>query len=186
MSILGATILTARATVWLAILAAITAAFAFGAFTVQYRQLKDQIEERKRERLERRSAQAVQVYIWETHFQHAELYQPLRDKVTVHVRNTSQQPVFDLRFEWQSGGATLTEILRAAPLLPDPGENQDADTATVPDGTDPKIFGAVVTFRDRAGVRWVTRPDGRFEELPSPGAAVAAPARRALWPIPDR
>ena len=44
MSLIGATILTAKATVWLAILAAITAVFALGAFAVQFFQLRDQLK----------------------------------------------------------------------------------------------------------------------------------------------
>ena len=65
----------------------------------------------------------------------------------MRVRNTSQQPVYDLRFRWQSDGVTVIENLRAASLLPDAGENQDD---MVPDGTDPEKFRTVVTFRDRA------------------------------------
>ena len=165
MSLLGATILTARATEWLAILAAVTALFALGAFGIQYLQLRDQLSERKRERQERRSAQAVQVYIWEERFIFAPTNAPRERRITAHVRNTSQQPVHDLRFWWIVEGVSAQSKQRPQPLLPDPNINQDNDTTRVPDGTDLAAISVAVTFRDRAGVQWRAHSDGKLEDL---------------------
>jgi hypothetical protein len=90
MSLIFATQLTAVATLALAILAFFTAIFALGAFWAQYRQLKDQFLERKREAGERRSAQAVQVYMWRD-------TTDTQNELAVHIRNTSQQPIYNVQ-----------------------------------------------------------------------------------------
>lgn len=201
MSLLGATILTAVATLALAVFAFITAIFAWLAFRKQSKEVSDQagmlrvqssqlneqrkinveqarvlqlqakelqesLDDRKRETEDRRRDQAVQVYMVEVHATRGEIAQPLREVVTAFVHNTSRQPVYDLRFSWRRGDSLHNTTIRAEPLMPD---GKDQDEEFVPSGVNPQKFGAVVIFRDRAGLWWRAHPDGRLDELP-PGA----------------
>jgi hypothetical protein len=165
--------LTAVATLALAVLALVTAALAFLAWQKQSREVKDQADmlklqaeeftqlsaDRQREAGERRRAQAVQLYMWMTI--------DSKDKVIAHVRNTSQQPVYDVRL-WgmpETGG-----IKRTQPLMPD-DEWSVRLAMPAPDALLLAWKGAF-TFRDRAGIRWQTWADGRLEELPDSEAVL--------------
>lgn len=163
MSLIFATQVTASATLELAILALFTAIFAGLAFGTQYRQLQDQLRESKRQADERRRAQAQQVYMWEVRRIHHAIGKPAEEIITAYVRNTSQQPIYHLRFGWGAVGGDRRETLRAEPLRP---EAQDMDFAPVPKGPGWSTFGAVVTFRDRAGAWWRIRPDGHLDKVP--------------------
>ena len=171
MSLLGATILTAKATMWLAILAAVTAVFAVGAFAIQFWQLRDQLGERKREAQERRRAQAVLVYLQE--LKTSPTFAPARDldlyTIMARVHNTSQQPVYDLHYQWHVDGQPVREDygddFKRGSLMP----NENAET-TIDFRRDvrPERVRAIVIFRDRAGVWWSTSADGQLAEIPEP------------------
>jgi hypothetical protein len=197
MSLLGATILTAIATAVLAAFAIVTAGYARQAFLKQSQEVRDQakilkvqsdqlaeqrrfneqqtkvlslqadelresLDERKREAAERRQAQASKVFVWQDHVKSG----PMGETVTAHVKNTSDQPVYELQFSWHVGDLPPTRHQRQRPLIP--GEEVTNDAA-VPDGFDPDEFGVAAIFRDRAGIWWRTRPNGRLEELPPGG-----------------
>lgn len=186
MSELGATILTAIATLALAVFALITAILAFMAWRKQSREVSDQAEmlelqakelkevsaEREREARDRRRAQAAMVYMWQgpVHTETSGALTP-DTAIDVYVRNTSQQPIYDLRVEWlivtRDGDIINEETYHGdAPLMPsallparapvDPGLLSDEPMQDV---------SAFVTFRDRAGVWWRTGPTGNLEDL---------------------
>lgn len=155
--------LTAVATAALAILALITAWYARRAYLAQVSELRGVLDDRKQEAVERRRAQAAQVYVWEAHITHHEIGMPSQPTIKAFVRNTSEQPIYDVRFNWGSASSFTHETRRVAPLPP---KEEDSDAALVPGGPGWSTFGAAVTFRDRAGVWWRTRPGGRFDELP--------------------
>jgi len=133
---------------------------------LQATELQESLDQREREARERRSAQASQVFVWEERTIVNAIGKLPEHTVTARVRNTSEQPVYDVCFSWHSGDAPLSQTRLAKPLMPgDP----DRDSAPVPGGVDPAKFGATVIFRDRAEQWWRARPDGRLEELP-PGS----------------
>jgi hypothetical protein len=137
-----------------------------GVLELQARELQESLDERRREADERRSAQTRLVYVWEERATHHEMGKSPVDVVTAHVQNTSEQPVYDLRFSWRDDQVPVGPTTRTMPLMP--GEADD-DQRPSPDGAEPATFGAVVNFRDRAGRWWRARPDGQVESLP-PGA----------------
>jgi hypothetical protein len=79
---------------------------------------------------------------------HAARKVPEKD-ITVYVRNASKQPVYEVWFSWHSGGKPYSQSRRDEPLMPG---GKDRDSARVPADVDPDKFGAVIIFRDRAGV----------------------------------
>src|SRR5215469_16222299 len=136
MTFFGMAFLTAIGTFVLAVFAVVTAWYARKAFAKQSQELElvrvqlddqrkasaAQAEElrqaaadREREAQERHRAQAVQVYLWET-------FDPDSAQVVAHVRNTSRQPVYDLRLAWfpDPGTGTAKKLAtRVGDLLPD-------------------------------------------------------------------
>jgi hypothetical protein len=133
---------------------------------LQATELRESIEERKRETEQRRRAQASRVFIWEERGEDEVNFpagSPPAPWVTAYVVNTSQQPVYNVIISWHLGHRPERRR-HLSPLMPGAEEK---DTRSVPPDTDPAIFGAVAFFRDAAGVTWRTRPDGQLEEIPS-------------------
>jgi hypothetical protein len=189
MSLIGATVFIAIATTMLATGAIITAVFAGLAlrkqsielgtmekqFTDQRRQLELQQKQFDQQTEERRREQACRVFIWTeertspmTQAQRESLGPALREAAAVHVKNSSQQPIYDLTISWHRGTAPWGEPDRSPVLLP--GKQEDRTRAypeDLPPSVDLSLFGAVARFRDAAAVHWLLRPDGRLEEDPS-------------------
>lgn len=165
MSIVFATQLTAVATLALAVFAFATAVLALMAWRKQSREVRDQGEmlrlqagefrqlaaEREREAAERRRAQAVLVYTW--------VARQDKDTMVAHMRNTSQQPVYEVALHGAPEGATTRWM---EPLMP----GQEV-SHVIPEGTDRVTF----TFRDRADIRWEAWPNGQLHELRPPPAS---------------
>ena len=174
--------ITAIATVGLLIGAGITAVYAVRAFAKQSQQLMDQrevnseqtrvlrlqaeelrasIDERQGQVAERRRAQASLIYVWEERIaEHAAGMGPV-STVTAYVKNTSEQPIYDLCFSWRVDGQRDHQTIRAKPLMP--GE-EDSDIAPAA-GADPAALSAVAIFRDRSEWWWRAWPEGRLDEL---------------------
>ena len=121
--------------------------------------------------------------------------------VTATVRNTSDQPVYDMYVIWQLGTVRMGKPDPVARLLPgdqvtferghrtadtdaadtgaaatdaaatDAAATDVADTEVAP--ADPSALSAFLTFRDTAGVRWTVREDGTLSDV-----APASPAAR--------
>ena len=107
---------------------------------------------------ERRRAQACKVFI--------ELDRGERAAAAA-VRNSSDQPVYDLYVIWQLGTTRMGKPDRAARLLP--GSQVSFERKYEPgDGeapADPTAINAFLTFRDTAGIRWTVREDGTLSDL---------------------
>jgi hypothetical protein len=188
MSLIGATVFIAIATTVLAAGAIITAWFAGLAlrkqsielgnmeeqFAAQRLQLKLQQEQFDQEAEDRRRAQASRVFIWTeertspmTQAQRESLGPALREAAAVHVKNSSQQPIYDLTISWYQGTAPWGEPDRIPVLLPDKqADRTRAYPEDLPPSVDLGLFGAVARFRDAAAVHWLLRPDGRLEDDP--------------------
>ena len=149
--------LTAAFTGLLAVFAIITARYAREAFRQQSVEVSDLLEERKREAEERRRAQASMVFVWHVRSTIQQMGQPAVDRVTVHLWNTSGQPIYDVRFVWRGFHGTGVTI-RDQPLMPG---DQDADVRTMEVGLNPAPIGAVI-FHDRNDVWWRALPGGKL------------------------
>jgi hypothetical protein len=196
--------ITAIATVVLAVFAIVTAYYARRAFLKQSqevrvieRQITDQEELTRQqakllqihsdqlalqrqqiddERGERRRAQARRILI---------SAEPRPDPSTssaepisttfVTVRNTSLQPIYDLRFLFREGDGdwiALDDPPEPALFLM-PGERYDypfsIEIPYVSFLMDPSLVAAGVVFRDASGVHWRLYSDGRLDEEPISG-----------------
>jgi hypothetical protein len=188
MSLTGATVFIAIATTLLAVGAIITAVFAGLALRKQSRELKtmeDQFTDQRgqlelqqkqfeQQTEERRRAQACCVFIWTeprtsplSQAQRAAMGTALRESAAAHVKNSSQQPIYDLTISWRRGTAPWGEPDHIPVLLPDKQEDRTrAYPEDLPPSVDLSLFGAVARFRDAAAVHWLLRPDGHLEEDP--------------------
>lgn len=178
MSEIFAVQLTAVATLALAFLALATAVFAGGAFRTQNRQFQDQLHERNRKAEERPPRPGSPgLHLAGPPEEHYSIGRPRETNITGHARNTSRQPVYDLRITWLNAGEPLgINIEPIAPLMP--GE-QETSPCPVPPEIDPDGITASARFRDRAGLWWCIRSDGRLEEFGLNGAV--PDASRPRW-----
>ena len=138
---------------------------------LQAQELRESLDERKREAEERRRAQASRVFIHEERLdadprvsqaERAVRRGQLQPVVVAYVMNTSQQPVYNVLISWHLG----TDPKGQYPLMPLMPGAEDKDTRPVPPDAKPEMFGAVAFFRDASGVTWRTRPDGQLDEVP--------------------
>jgi hypothetical protein len=88
-----------------------------------------------------------------------------------HVVNSSDQPVYDAELRWRRGASSWGEP--NPELLPTimPGAEVTGCRKFPPD-TNMAVSGAVLGFRDAAGVTWLRRQDGELMEWeisPRPG-----------------
>jgi Phage integrase family len=121
---------------------------------LQATELRESLEERKRESAERYRAQATRVFTgarW-----HAGEGQP--DYFSLRVVNVSDFPAYDAQV-WYS--VEPSSPLDLGTVLP--GESTDVERGSGWSGfrsAQEAIQIAVLTFRDAAGVRWLRMPDG--------------------------
>ena len=151
---------------------------------VQSGQLELQREQLADQRWERRRTQASRVFIWteigpdpRRTDEQIEKGVPWREGVTAHISNTSAQPVHELTIDWHRGTAPWGKPDNVLVLMP--GEQEDFTRIfpeDLPLAVDLNLFGAVVRFRDAAGVHWLLRASGQLDEEQSPRAL---PPRRA-------
>ena len=180
--------ITAITTAGLFIGAIVTAIYAIKTFREQSQQLEDQrkinaeqtkvldlqaselresLAERKREAERRKIAQASQVFIWtETTDEPVieGLQRPIgrRMAIIAHLKNTSQQPVYDLAIVWRKRTDPWGEPdMIGLVLMP----GQEASRMRIIDPSLPghgnlSLFEAVAHFRDAAGWHWRANADG--------------------------
>jgi hypothetical protein len=91
----------------------------------------------------------------------------------VGVKNTSQQPIYDLSLFWRTGSGERDEHLGPAGLTVLMPDERNAFVAGIAPGLpadsfllDTSLLRASVVFRDAAGVRWRLRSDGQLDEEP--------------------
>jgi hypothetical protein len=182
MSLEAATWVTAAATIILAVLAVVTARYARRAYVAQSAQLDDQRKElqqaaagRERDAAEWHRAQAFLVYL------RREYVSPMYDldppQIAARVHNTSQQPVYDLRFEWHLAGQPCFmydgRIMSLTPYVM-PGA-EERGIVDVPADKAAWQVDVSASFRDRAGTWWRTWPDGFLKEISEPADVTDAP-----------
>jgi len=157
---------------------------------LQATELRESLDERKREAEQRRSAQAARVFvsqangvfIAENPSEMSEVLDEDEDSRTditraeteagggwdvaeLTVVNTSHQPVYDTQLRWHRGSAGHGWP-NPEPLGTVMPSGEIKRTRRFPLGTNMAVSGAVLTFRDAAGVTWMRRPDGALDELP--------------------
>lgn len=126
---------------------------------LQAEELKESLAERKREAVERRNAQAAQVHIVLRSIaeNRADGGQVIR--ATIVNASERQQPVYDAELYWHLGpdsyGAPNPE-----PVGTVLNWEKEPRRRVFPRDADPAACGAVLSFRDALGVRWVKTPDG--------------------------
>jgi hypothetical protein len=190
MSLAAPTWITAIAAVILAAGAIITSIFAIRALGQQSRQLGDQqavhaklaellplqAEELRDSLLQRRRAQAAQVFIEVDRIPPAVAGGSGQDepdpppwRLRARVHNTSRQPIHDLHVIWQRGMVRMGKPDRAGRLMPgDAATFERLGPEAAGDPVDPAILGALLAFRDAAGVRWAVREDGTLTDVVAP------------------
>jgi hypothetical protein len=136
-------------------------------FELQATELRESLDERKREAERRYRDQAARVFIGETR-QDPKRGEPgqfylrpgkpaVGPAVLAFVKNTSNQPVYDAELRWHRGseghGEPNPEPLGT--LMPG---DEEVSVREFPPGTNLAASGAVLRFRDAAGVTWMLRP----------------------------
>jgi hypothetical protein len=195
MSMLAAAQITAVATAVLAAGAIITAIFAVRAFIkqadelttlqsqagdqgktnarlreaaeLQAQELKESLEERKREAAGRRSAQASRVFAWEERLlalgSGENLPADTSGVLIAHVRNASDQAIYDLEYRWLIADRPHPYNTSRINHPLGPGEEYKVEFRCPPDkGLD--RFSVAVFFHDAFGIPWLRRPNGDLEE----------------------
>ena len=147
---------------------------------LQSAELRESLDERKQEAERRRSAQAARIFIsqtnelppgWDT--LSAVIATPAsadspkleadRLPVLVTVVNTSDQPIYDAELRWHRGSAGHGDPNPQPVGTIMPGTQAEYGRVFPPD-TNMAVSGAVLRFRDAAGVIWMRRPDGGLTE----------------------
>jgi hypothetical protein len=134
---------------------------------LQAEELQASLDERKREAATRRREQASRVFTWEVRAAEtrAQMAEGKVWKITLNVTNSSDQPVYDVTVRWHKGTAPWDEPDHLPQLMP--GEKSAFARKLPPDlpaSVDRALYGAVLMFRDAAGVTWFRHPDGRLVE----------------------
>jgi hypothetical protein len=128
---------------------------------LQADELRESLADRKRIAEEQRIAQASKVFIWQEPAPQETFDSP--PAIRALVRNTSDQPVYDAELYWRRGSASHggpnPEPL--GPVMPDSETFSDRE---FPDDSNMDVCGAILRFRDAAGVKWIRRPEGGLVE----------------------
>ncbi len=133
---------------------------------LQADELRESLAERQRAAEEQRKAQASKVFIVEAEG----VSRPTGGLsavpfVVARAVNSSDQPVYDVEFYWRRGSASHGEPNPEPLGILMPGEREEK-SRDFPGETNMAVSGAILRFRDAAGVRWIRRPDGGLSEQP--------------------
>jgi hypothetical protein len=135
---------------------------------LQAAELRESLDERKRDARERRSAQAARVFIEE--MRHPYISNPAvitggTAYVKATIKNSSPDPVYGGELRWHLGSAPYGDPNPEPLGVIMPG-TEVAKTRSFPRDANLDVCGAVLTFRDAAGTKWLRRPDGGLGEQP--------------------
>src|SRR5215469_11346382 len=148
-------------------------------FELQAAELRQSILERAIEEEERRRAQASLVFIRED--RNAE-EKSGRERslpyINATVLNSSDQPVYNAQLQWQRGSAKLDNLSPEQLGMIMPGAETYGSRKFASDA-DMAANNTVLTFRDAAGVTWISRPDGTLRDQQAERRASASFARKA-------
>lgn len=145
---------------------------------LQSEELAESLDERKRDAERRRGAQASRVFISQVdgvHYPSVDLLnvvdgddellgdEPEALTARVTVANTSDQPIYDAELRWHRGSAGHG-FPNSQPLGTIMPGGEAERVREFPLDTSMGVSGAVLRFRDAAGVIWMRRPDGGLTE----------------------
>lgn len=82
-----------------------------------------------------------------------------------HIKNTSEQPVYELELTWHQGAALRGSVKALGVLLPAAQQNLQRELAENFSPASRERFGVTLRFRDAAGVRWTVDQDGNIDEV---------------------
>ena len=151
---------------------------------LQASELRESLDERRRETEERRKAQAAQVFISQRDRTHTlqtdhdravlgvlgptDITRPKPQEsivVGVSVVNSGAQPIYEAELRWYYGSASHGDPNPEPLGTIMPGEKTESFRG-FPLDTSLAVSGAILRFRDAAGVRWIRRADGGLVEQP--------------------
>ncbi|GIH21352.1 hypothetical protein [Rugosimonospora africana] len=114
---------------------------------------------------ERRRAQAVRVFMYASHSRGVDDQD--RWTFSATLKNASDYPIRGIVVRWHRGTAAWGEPMESPWLPPGAPAAQFSREMDRREGGDltPAAIGAVIEFRDAAGVRWRITPSGGLEEL---------------------
>ena len=137
--------------------------------TLQAKELAESLEERKLNREQQHRAQATLVFIWED--------RQWAGQVLAHVKNSSEQPIYDVRIIWYVESTECGYYLLDEPLMPDEERvsNPRLDAPETDNAEDLATVNAVLSFRDAAGTTWKAHPDGIIQEVAPDGTPSSGP-----------
>jgi hypothetical protein len=126
--------------------------------------LRESLTARHRAAEEQRKAQASKVFIMEAEgLSSPPSGPPAIPFVVARAVNSSDQPVYDVEFYWRRGSASHGEPNPEPLGILMPGEREEK-SRDFPSDTNMAVSGAILRFRDAAGVRWIRRTDGGLIE----------------------
>jgi hypothetical protein len=126
--------------------------------------LRESLAARQRAAQEQRKAQASKVFIVESEgLSRPPSGPPAVPFVVARAVNSSDQPVYDVEFYWRRGSASHGEPNPEPLGILMPGEREEK-SRDFPSDTKMAVSGAILRFRDAAGVRWIRRTDGGLIE----------------------
>ena len=133
---------------------------------LQAKDLGESLDERKREAAERHRAQASRILI--TEIRHPYIRDPAVITggiayVEATISNGSSAPIHDTELRWHQGSAPYGQP-NPEPLGMIMPHDAISERREFPENADLDVCGAVLTFRDDAGIKWQRRPDGSLVE----------------------
>jgi hypothetical protein len=173
MTFFGATLLSAIATVVLAVFAIVTAGYARRAFIKQSQEIGILLEESERDKAERRMAQAARVFL-------AADPDAVR-LVRPYVKNASDFPVYDARISYTDLDDTADREYLGM-IMPSGTRSAAREFSSDLDALDCTS----VTFRDAAGVWWTRMPRGELRDESFPAALSGASLAAAFERVTGR
>ena len=133
---------------------------------LQVKDLQESLDERQRDRKERRRAQAANVYVVITGI----LGAGSQTHATADVTNASTWPIYDIAAQWHTSQQSFGSEKTKSQLAPEETARFSEEWAAA-DGI--SGLGVAIDFRDAAGAHWRTTDRGQLTELC--GASEAPP-----------